>query len=144
MQNNLGMVSQRPSPGGRCQKSSASAIGPAAASDTVLTHGADTEKDQRTRSEGKHIAAPTSRRTIERRPSAARPLCESIVLRLVGGAVCFLSDLALWSSLYLSLCLRHVSVLWLMLPLDLWPMPTTLDIFFLGRVSVKPCLSCSA
>ena len=44
MENNLGMVSQRLRPDGRCQESSASAsaTGPAAAaSATALTHGAD-------------------------------------------------------------------------------------------------------
>ena len=61
MEKNLGMVSQRLGPGGRCQESSASASakGPAAASATAVTHGADIGKGQRTRSEAKQTAAPT-------------------------------------------------------------------------------------
>ena len=48
MENNLGMVSQRLGPEGRCQESSASASasakGPAAASALALTHGADVRR----------------------------------------------------------------------------------------------------
>ena len=67
MENNLGMVSQRLGPRGRCQESSASASakGPAAASATAMTHGADMGKDQSTRTEAKQTAAPTKWRTIE-------------------------------------------------------------------------------
>ena len=60
MENNLGMVSQRLGPGGRCPESSASATRPVAAPATAVTQGADTVKDQRTRSVGKQTATPTN------------------------------------------------------------------------------------
>ena len=41
------------------------------------------------------------------------------------------------SSSGLSLSLRLVSLPWLVLPLDMWRMPKTLDIFLLGRVSCE-------
>ena len=70
MENNLGMVSQRLGPGGRCPESSASAsaVGPAttASSATALTHGADVLR-RRARPED----AVPAKADNEAKPSAA-------------------------------------------------------------------------